>query len=554
MSITMKRAMVVLWFLTIVLPLLLSSSPAAQITSKETETIVPINILPKPGEKPVSLETQKIDEVGERLGGKIDNIGKKTSPEISKWISIKMYKELTWFKLIICFCLLMSVFIAERLLQRWLRSMLRKTRNTEASVPLSAGSIQSYYRPISLFIRVYGSYAALSPLFVHFQQPNGANPLQTILKKAAEIGGVTAVVWLAYLLVMALDEQLKKKMPPGESFLRSLIAHCRTPLRLFVTLILVRMMLPLLEGFPYLLHLLGNALAILLIASVAWLMIRATLVLEDFIISFYKMDVKDNLLARRVQTQVRFLRRVIAAVVIVLAGASILMLFEKVRQLGAGILTSAGIMGVVVGFAAQRSIANLLVGLQIAITQPMRIDDVVIVEDEWGRIEEITSTYAVVRLWDLRRLIVPLTYFTEKPFQNWTRTSAEILGTVFIYTDYTIPIGDLRGELLRILEKSKHWDGRVWGLQVTNATERTMEVRALMSAPDASMAWDLRCEVREGLITFVQCNFPESLPRTRAEIVSDKRKEGVSTSRTRRGGDDETLLYASFPRRTTAGG
>ena len=195
-----------------------------------------------------------------------------------------------------------------------------------------------------------------------------------------------------------------------------------------------------------------------------------------------------------------------------------LMTFESVRQLGTSILASAGIAGIVVGFAAQRSIATLLAGFQIAMTQPIRLDDVVIVENEWGRIEEITLTYVAVRIWDQRRLILPITYFIEQPFQNWTRTSADILGTVFLYVDYRAPLDAIRAELDRILQASPSWDGKVKGLQVTNAQEQTLEIRALASAADASLAWDLRCEVREKLVQFLQRHHPESLPRIRAEL------------------------------------
>ena len=194
------------------------------------------------------------------------------------------------------------------------------------------------------------------------------------------------------------------------------------------------------------------------------------------------------------------------------------MLFEQVRSLGASVLASAGVVGIIIGFAAQRTIANLFAGFQLALTQPIRMDDVVIVENEWGRIEEITLTYVVVRIWDMRRLIVPLSYFIEQPFQNWTRQAADILGTVFIHTDYTISVPALREELKRIVAQSSHWDGKVCVLQVTNATERSLELRALASSADASKAWDLRCEIREKLVGFVQKNYPARLPKVRAEF------------------------------------
>jgi small-conductance mechanosensitive channel len=212
------------------------------------------------------------------------------------------------------------------------------------------------------------------------------------------------------------------------------------------------------------------------------------------------------------------LKKVAVSVIAVFTLASMLMVFDSVRQFGESILASAGIAGIVVGFAAQRSIATLLAGFQIALTQPIRVDDVVIVENEWGRIEDITLTYVVVRLWDLRRLVVPITYFIERPFQNWTRSSADILGTVFLYVDYSVPLDALRSELTRILKASRFWDGKVNVLQVTDAKERTMEVRALASAANASLAWDLRCQVREQLVDFLQRNYPESLPKLRASF------------------------------------
>jgi small-conductance mechanosensitive channel len=194
------------------------------------------------------------------------------------------------------------------------------------------------------------------------------------------------------------------------------------------------------------------------------------------------------------------------------------MTFEKVRQLGAGILASAGIAGIIVGLAAQKSLGTLLAGIQIAIAQPIRLDDVVIVEGEWGRIEEITLTFVVVRIWDQRRLVLPITYFLDKPFQNWTRVSAELLGTIFLYVDYTVPVEALRQELQRIVESDERWDRRVVGLVVTNVSERTVELRALISAADSGRAWDLRCHVREKLVEFVRDNYPQALPRLRAEL------------------------------------
>jgi small-conductance mechanosensitive channel len=258
--------------------------------------------------------------------------------------------------------------------------------------------------------------------------------------------------------------------------------------------------------------------SVALIASVAWVLIRLTAVASEALEGRYDMGTADNLAARRVNTQMRVFRQIVAVVVWVLAAGTMLMTFGQVRQLGTSILASAGIMGIVIGMAAQRALSNLIAGVQIAITQPIRIDDVVIVEGEWGRIEEITFTYVIVRIWDLRRLVLPISHFIEKPFENWTRTSADILGTIELHLDYSIPLDELREELKRLCEASPHWDKKVCGLQVTDATDRTILARGLISATDASKAWDLRCDVREGLLTFVQKNYPESLPHIRADL------------------------------------
>ena len=298
----------------------------------------------------------------------------------------------------------------------------------------------------------------------------------------------------------------------------ALVKRCYRPLQWIVILIIVRIVgrAPGIKSNTP--EVLEHALAIILILLFSWLFIRMTYVLEDYVASRFDVGARDNLRARKIHTQFKVLKRIVIVVVAILAFGTILMTFDRVRQLGKTILASAGVVGIVVGMAAQRTIGTFIAGLQIAITQPIRVDDVVIVENEWGRIEEITLTYVVVRIWDLRRLIVPITYFIEKPFQNWTRISADILGTVYLYTDYTVPVDAVRAELQKILNESEQWDKKVCVLQVTNATDRTMEIRALMSAADASAAWTLRCHVREKLIEFIKTEYPQVLPKLRAEL------------------------------------
>jgi small-conductance mechanosensitive channel len=341
---------------------------------------------------------------------------------------------------------------------------------------------------------------------------------ELLLSGGLLIGAVLAGILLHLLLSLIVRIALGRNAARGGLIVRSVIRHVKGPLRLALPLLAVAAVMPFLRLPDQLLGLLRHGISILAIATIAWIVARSASVLEDFLFDKYKLDSKDNLKARKIQTQTVYLKRVFAVIVGVIALALILMNFDKVRQLGTTILASAGIVGIVLGFASQRSIALLFAGFQVALTQPIRIDDVVIVENEWGRIEEITLTYVVVRIWDKRRLVVPISYFIEKPFQNWTRVSADLLGTVYLYCDYTVPVQAVREELKRILEGSEDWDGEVCSVQVTDATERTMAVRALMSAADASRLWTLRCQVRERLIDYIRREFPESLPRFRAEL------------------------------------
>ncbi|MEG3655991.1 mechanosensitive ion channel domain-containing protein [Arenibacter palladensis] len=263
---------------------------------------------------------------------------------------------------------------------------------------------------------------------------------------------------------------------------------------------------------------------LLIIFSITWLILVALKVSKNLIINNYDVGTSDNLKARKIYTQFNILERIFIVVVIVLALGAALMSFESIREIGVSLFASAGVAGIIIGFSAQKLIGSILAGIQIAFTQPIKFDDVVIVEGEWGRIEEITLTYVVIKIWDKRRLIVPTTYFIEKPFQNWTKTSADLMGTVFIHTDYRVPFDKLREELTRILSSTDLWDGKVNVLQVTDAKAQSVEIRALMSAVDSPTAWDLRVLVREKLIGFLQENYPESLPHTRLYL-----KDGLTT-------------------------
>jgi small-conductance mechanosensitive channel len=298
-----------------------------------------------------------------------------------------------------------------------------------------------------------------------------------------------------------------------------ILAHLRGSSRVFVLLLALKIASPLLRVSAQFLSLADQITSILVIAAVVWLVVSATRVGRELLYRRFDVTVADNLQARKIHTQYDVLSKIIISAAVILGLASVLMTFDQVRQLGAGILASAGIVGIIVGFSAQKSLGTLFAGFQIALTQPIRLDDVVIVEGEWGRIEEITLTYVVVRIWDQRRLVVPITYFIERPFQNWTRTSAELLGTVYLQVDHTVPVEALREELQRVVKDDPRWDGRVAQVVMTDVTRSTVELRALISAGDSGKAWDLRCHVREKLVAFVREKYPRSLPRLRAELT-----------------------------------
>lgn len=342
---------------------------------------------------------------------------------------------------------------------------------------------------------------------------------EAFLIKAA----LTVAVILFYL---ALERFLKRKADEKrDSFFRRLYESIIHPVQAFFFISVVYTVIQQLEftkeDYPWI----DKSYTILMILAFSWLGIKIINFLSERLLRRFDYDAEDNIRARAVYTQVRVVRRIISAIIIVVAISAGLMLFDEIRSLGVSLLASAGVAGVVIGLAAQKTLGNFFTGLQIAITQPIRIDDSVVVEGEWGWIEEINLTYVVVKIWDLRRLILPISYFTEKPFQNWTHRSSNIIGDVILHLDYTMPIDPLREELDRILEGNDLWNGNVKVVQVIDTKESTMVVRALVSAKNAPTAWDLRCFVRERLIAFIQENHPDKLPRIRGELDMKKDSE-----------------------------
>jgi len=334
-----------------------------------------------------------------------------------------------------------------------------------------------------------------------------------ILLLAAAVG--FAVHSVLHRIVRLATRRMNVEMPIRGALLRRI----RGPLRLLMPIIALFIVLPAISASLGEAHVWVEAvLQVLFVASVTWLVVALLLAGEEAIAERYATDGPDNLKARKIVTQTRIPRRIVSTAVVVIAGAIILLQYEPFRELGAGILASAGVFGIIFGIAAQRTLGNVVAGIQIAFTQPIRVDDVVIVENEFGWVEEITLTYVVVRVWDKRRIVMPITHFVEQPFQNWTRTSSDLLGTVFLYVDHTTPIDAVREKLQQVVEQSEYWDGEVCKLHVTNTTERTVELRCTASAKSAPDLWELRCGVREQMVAFLQKEYPDALPAVRTRI------------------------------------
>jgi len=334
------------------------------------------------------------------------------------------------------------------------------------------------------------------------------------------LAGIAIII--GFILKFMLSLLLKRKPKDGRpafSVTRSVLSWLGAPFSYFLPLLTFNFLLPLMKMRSNLAPVVNKTVEILLAISFASVLIGMVKVFEDYVYHHFDIQKADNLKERKIRTQLQFVRRLSVSLILILTVCFILLSFNNLRKIGTGLLTGVGVGGIIIGFAAQKSLGNFLAGFQIAFTQPIRIDDVLVIEGEWGRVEEITLTYVVLNIWDQRRLILPINYFVEKPFQNWTRNSADIMGTVFLYVDYTLPLDALREELTRLLENDPLWDKRVKVLQVTNTSEKTMEVRALMSASSSGNAFDLRCNVREGLIKFVQEHYPQCFPVMR---VSDE--------------------------------
>ncbi len=475
---------------------------------------------------------------------------------VSEWMQREPFVGITWLRLVLSVLILLLALVVAQLL-RWLlhRKIKREERRT-GNGERAAGSgdqgvgsggvgtarpafsswlklvLQAVLPPFVGFIWIWGVSAALEVVLVRPQAGAAPSALLRAVGWAEEAANLGALFWLVFRLIHVAEVLLLRwagaSVSKWDNVLAVLVVRA---LRLVTPLLAVILVAPTLAIPPAWHQLFGQGASLLIIGAVGFILCQLVGTAEGAVLAQFRIDVKDNLQARRVYTQVHVFRKIAVIVISIVTAASMLMVFDSVRQLGASILASAGVAGIIVGFAAQRSLAMVLAGMQLALTQPIRLDDVVVVEGEFGWIEEITLTYVVVRIWDLRRLVVPINYFIEKSFQNWTRTSADVVGSIFLYVDYTVPLQALRQEFERLLDGSKLWDRKVKALQVTDAKERTLELRALVSAADASTVWDLRCEIRERLVDFLQRNHPQCLPRVRAVLADAETGRGGSVER-----------------------
>jgi small-conductance mechanosensitive channel len=352
------------------------------------------------------------------------------------------------------------------------------------------------------------------------------------------IGATVMIVWAVVVLAVYrwFIRRLIRLAGRVSRFLQQLMARGQGPVSVILVIVALGSTLPA-AHFPTPVTIaIGHALLVGFVLTLGWIAAIALDIGVDIYLRRFHTDVEDNLLARKHVTQMRILQRVARTLLAIVTIAAALMTLDSVRQYGVSLFASAGAAGIILGLAARPVLSNLLAGIQIAMTQPIRVEDQVVVEGEAGWIETITSTYVVVRIWDLRRMIIPLSYFIEKPFQNWTYESSAQIGIVFLHVDYTVPVDRVRQKLDEIVRQNPLWDGKVAGLQVTDTPDSMVELRALVSARNPGQTWDLRCDVREKLIAFLQAEYPGALPRHRAELAG-----GWETTADRRSSEGKAI-------------
>jgi small-conductance mechanosensitive channel len=487
-----------------------SPSPAAETTAE-----------PELGE-PILLwfKATWLENLGRDFALHINNRSARLADLLGDWSKHEIVLGITWAKLILGLLIIGSAALLAFVVRFLILKYHSQGRTSITQRYWRNGILFALRRALTIFLIVVGAYLALSPLLPHLALTGAGRLPFAIASKLAAIGmvwsGFTFFFHLARLIRRWLVDFSLKSPPKWHYAIYPLIGR----------MIYYDIVLAGLSTFIYILDLpeplRGIGYKIVGVSTVlinTWLAIQAVIAAETMVLSRSEHRFTDSYKKRRLQTQARVIRQLLVFVIAVIGIAVGLMNFEAVRQLGAGILASAGVAGVIVGLAAQKSLSTIIAGLQIALTQPVRIDDVVIVEGEYGNVEEITLTYVVVRTWDQRRMILPITYFLEKPFQDWTRNSSELIGAILLYVDFQVPIEDIREEAHHAMASSPLWDRRCCVVQVTDVRSDCVEIRILTSAGSAPELWDLRCEVREKLLRFLQERLPDSFPRFRANLT-----------------------------------
>ncbi|HEX4202031.1 MAG TPA: mechanosensitive ion channel domain-containing protein [Chthoniobacterales bacterium] len=446
----------------------------------------------------------------------IDSLSASLSLVLGPWSQRDLFLQITPAKLVLGLVSALIIRLLFQVARFFLRKHSKKPRTDTSERYWIDGVLPALRKGINLFSWVTAGLLFVSPLLPHLALASNSQAPFQITSRLAEIGYFLSLIVFVYWIVRSIDR-----------WLNQLARH--QPRRWYQpTFPLVGQLIYydfLLTAFHYLINLLdlpGGAAAIASkIVGIVSILVNTVMViqmvraLEDIAQVRTEMRNYDTYRYRSLQTRLRVLRQLIIFVLVIICAATILMNFDPVRQIGTGLLASAGVAGVIVGLAAQKSLSTIIAGLQIALTNPMKIDDVVVVDGEYGQIEEISLTYVVVRAWDQRRIILPVTYFLDKSFQNWTRSSSELLGTVFLYVDYLVSIDQIRATAKQVVSDSSLWDKRAFGVQVTDWKTDSVEVRILVSAGTSGKLFDLRCEVREKLLTYLQQREPNAFPVVR---------------------------------------
>jgi small-conductance mechanosensitive channel len=467
------------------------------------------------------VKTSWLQRVAERFSNDIDVYALQFSSVLGGWSRQPLFLAITPAKVLLLLLILTIGFALAGLA----RTFILKNYSLSRFKPNSGrfwrdGVLFALRRALSGFFIFTGAFFASVPLLPHLGLALGGFPTFAVAAKVAHLGyfatGVSFCLRLVRLVQQWLNDFVNR---PSVRWYYSAFPVLGQALYYNLVIFACSTAIYILELPAPIQDALFKVVSIAGIVANTFLLIRTILAVEAMMTSRSEMLHYDAYKKRRVETRVQMIRRLLVFIILVLAIATILMNFKEVRQIGTGLLASAGVAGVIAGLAAQKSLSTIIAGLQIAITQPMRIDDVVIVESEWGTIEEITLTYVVIRVWDQRRLVVPITYFLEKPFQNWTRNSSDLIGTVFFYADFLIPVEEVRAEVQRVVHASKLWDKRVFVVQVTDFRTDCVEIRILASAETSPMLFDLRCEIREKILLFFQNRYPSAFPRVRTALT-----------------------------------